>query len=184
MRLRKLQEENPGKFTITHKAFILRPDHNPDAKFTQYHLEHRERAADITGLPFALPKPGTKYPSSSFPAQLAAKWVQRHYPFKFEQFDAALFDAFFERIEDISDAEVLANIARLNGIDPFELKAALSDKVLREQTISDHEAAQRMGINGIPAVVIGTEIITGAVPIEQYRQSAMRLIAAHRLSDS
>lgn len=172
MRLRKLQEELSDKFTITHRAFILRPDHNPDATFLDYHLQHRQRAREMTGLPFALPKPGTKYPTSSFPAQQAAKWTQLHEPESFDKFDAALFSAFLERAEDISNLDILAEIATHVGInDVIALKAAVDDEQIRNEVMSDHHGAQRLGINGIPAVVIGNQIITGAVPIDAYRES-------------
>lgn len=175
MRLRKIVEEFAGQFTLVHRAFVLRPEVNADATFSAYHRQHRERAAEMTELPYALPEIGAKYPSSSWPALCASKWVSKYHSFKFQQFDAALFAAFFERLEDISDPQVLANISQLNDIDPFELKTALGDKNIKAEVAAEHDAAQRLGINGIPAVIIGDQVFSGAVPIETYREAANRI---------
>lgn len=173
MRLRKLSEAFPGEIEIEHRSFILRGEHNPNAKFTEYHLQHRTRARDLTGLNYNLPQVGSKYPTSSLPALVAAKYVKHDSPDRFECFDTGLFAAFFEGSRDISDPAVLAEIAQTCGIDGEKLVASLNGQHLLQQVIADYDSAQSSGITGVPAVIIGNQLITGAVPLEDY-ESALR----------
>lgn len=177
MRLRQLLDEFPGKFALTHRSFVLRPEVNEQARFADYHIGHRARAQEMTGLPYKVPTVGAEYPSSSWPALVASKWVAREHADKFECFDAALFRAFFEHAANISDADVLAGLAEECRIDAGALRAALTDESLIAQVRADHQQAQRLGINGIPAVVIGDRIITGAVPLDDYRAAAQKLLS-------
>lgn len=177
MRLRTLLEEFPGELKLSHRSFILRPEVQPDAKFSDYHLQHRQRAKDLTELPYAMPKVGDKYPSSSLPALTAAKWVQLNRPDKFDTFDLALFSAFFERNENISDAQVLAAIGTQCGIEAQAIAQAITNQETIKQVVADHRAAQEMGINGIPGAMFGADVISGAVSLETYRAAARQFLA-------
>jgi predicted DsbA family dithiol-disulfide isomerase len=176
VRLRQLLESFPGKFSLVHRSFVLRPEVNEAATFAEYHLQHRTRAKQMTGLPYSLPEVGAPYPSSSWPALFASKWIAREHPDKFECFDAALFRAFFERAENIGDAEVLKRLAESCDIDPVAIDKALSDESIKQAVRSDHNQAQQMGIHGIPAVIIGDKVISGAVPLEDYVAAAQRVL--------
>jgi predicted DsbA family dithiol-disulfide isomerase len=177
VRLRQLLESIPGKFVLVHRSFVLRPEINPDATFAEYHLGHRARAKEMTGLPYALPEVGAPYPNSSWPALFASKWIAREHPDKFECFDAALFRAFFERAENIGDAEVLKRLAQSCDIDPAVIDKALSDETIKQAVRSDHNQAQQMGIHGIPAVIIGDQVISGAVSLDVYVAAAQRVLS-------
>lgn len=176
VRVRKLLREAPGKFLLRNKAFLLRPDAQINAKFSSYHLAHRDRARAITGLPYGMPKVGEPYPSSSLPALVAAKWVTKENPDRFDEFDLALFSAFFEHNEDISSKEVLGKIAEQVGCDRSALQQAINDTDLVQEVISDYNTAQQQGITAIPTVIIGEEVITGAVPMDVYRAAATRVL--------
>ncbi len=163
---------------IRHRAFILIPQHNPAARFSEYHLTHRRAAAAQEGdaPPFDLPAVGSRYPVSSFPALEAAGWVRQHRPEVFPAFDLALYRAFFGATRDVSDPEVLRGIAtEVLGRDAGELADAVRAGSLRPAILGEHrEAVERWGIRGIPAVLVGEgEPIVGAVPYGQYRAAVL-----------
>jgi predicted DsbA family dithiol-disulfide isomerase len=150
---------------------VLVEEVQPDRTFTEYHLDHRRRAREMTGLPFDLPPVGAPYPSSSLPALEAAKWVQRRHPEQFESFDLALFEAFFQRTEDISDPRVLARLAAEQGLDPAELTTSLDRQEYRVEVFREYEDGLRRGVSSIPTVIIGGRPISGAVPYEEYARA-------------
>lgn len=166
MRLRKLKEEFP-QVEIEQRAFLLVPHAGSRPVFTEYHLAHRQAAAERTGLPFALPTPGTPYPRSSWPAQRAAAWVKQHHPDSFEAFDEAIFQAFFEHNRDIADSQVLTEISGL-----AELGMASKEEIAQQ-----HKESTSLGINSIPSVIIGEQIISGAVDYEVYKTAFLGLNA-------
>ncbi len=174
MRLRRLQQEFPRPLALAHKAFLLLPEDRP-RQFTAYHLQHRQAARQMTGLPYDLPPVGTPYPLSSTWALEAAKWVEQNYPERFDRFDLALFEAFFEKTLDISSVEVLTQLAAEQGLPGGDLAAALQAHRYREAVWTDYREALEMGITGIPTVLIGDYAISGAVPYEQYLQAAQGL---------
>lgn len=118
---------------------------------------HRRRAKELTGLPFSLPEVGSPYPKSSWPALQAAAWMRTHHPDRFEAFDEALFCAFFKDCRDISDPVVLKELAGL------ELGYAPKEEIARE-----HRTALELGIHSIPSVIMGQELLSGALPYEDY----------------
>jgi predicted DsbA family dithiol-disulfide isomerase len=168
-----LEKELNGSVRWKMKSFLLRPEESPNRTFTEYHLAHRARANAQDGAPrFDLPPVGTRYPSSSFPALEAAKWVEENAPKKFEDYDLALFEAFFGRSEDISDLNLLVREAERFGIDGASLRDALTSHAMRATVIEEfREAAQTYDISAVPAVIIPNQPpIIGAVPVETYRE--------------
>lgn len=160
MRLRKLKKEFSA-LEIEHRAFLLVSQEGSRPVFTDYHAAHRRAAAERTGLPFAPPPLGAPYPRSSWPAQRAAAWVRATHPERFEQLDEALFRAFFVDNLDIARPEILAEISGLPDL----------GMVPEEQVAREHEQALRRGIQSIPTVIIGEQVISGAVEYEVYRQA-------------
>ena len=123
-------------------------------------------------LEFAIPKPGQKYPSSSWNPQLFAMRVAEAFPDRLEVTEDALFGAMFRELRDISDVNVLHGLARQAGVPETEVDAAAASSRLRERAAAEHDEGEAAGISGIPALVIpGFSPITGAVPVEMYRQA-------------
>ncbi len=115
---------------------------------------------------------GARYPRSSLPALEAATWVRERHPSVFRAFDRALFQAFFERTEDISDPRVLAKAAASVELDPAAVEEALASRVYRRIVMQEHHEASERGIRGIPAILIGgQDPIIGAVPYAELRQA-------------
>src|SRR4051794_20438602 len=109
-------EKIRGRFELVHRSFVL-VEEGAYPVFTEYHLAHRRRARELTGLPYDLPPVGTPYPRSSLPSQEAVKWAQTRHPEQFDAFDLALYEAFFRETKDISNPAVLFQVAASVGLD-------------------------------------------------------------------
>ena len=89
----------------------------------------------------------------------------------------ALFDAHFQQRRDVSDPDVLVELAAMQGLDADGARAALCDEALGQ--IVRHEEAQAidMNITGVPAMLIqGKYMIPGAQEPEVY-VNALRRVA-------
>jgi len=73
----------------------------------------------------------------------------------------AIFRAFFERGEDISDPGVLAALASSEGMDGEDLRRALEGHDHLNEVIADERAAAEYGLSGVPAFVAGGAILFG-----------------------
>jgi protein-disulfide isomerase len=80
---------------------------------------------------------------------------------------------------DITMASLQADAKRL-GLDWERLSRDMEDPAIRAQIDANMALAQAMGIQGTPAMVIGQELIPGAVPLEELR----RIVAGVRASKS
>jgi len=75
----------------------------------------------------------------------------------------ALFDAHFQQRRNVSDAEVLLDVAESLGLDRAAAQAALADDALGEAVRAEESEARAMEINAVPAMVInGRYMIPGA----------------------
>lgn len=164
---------------LRHKAFLLRPEDNPGAQFTAYHLQHRQAARQLTGLEFDLPQVGAVYPRSSMPALEAAKWVEAEHPDQFLSFDLAVFQAFFAETRNIGDPEVLVDIAHSVGIPVAGLREALDRRTYENAVWKDHLEAMKLEVHSIPTVLIGGQVISGAVPIGEYHNALKVALQRH-----
>jgi 2-hydroxychromene-2-carboxylate isomerase len=76
-------------------------------------------------------------------------------------FALALFSACWERGLDISDAAVLARLARECDLDGEALLAAAADPVIKQRLASDSERAIADGVFGVPTFRYGDELFWG-----------------------
>lgn len=88
----------------------------------------------------------------------------------FDAVHEALFRAFFEDGLDIGDRSVLLDIATLCGLDSAALHRALDDEALTARVVAEEETAARVGITGVPALVIRSAgrhyLLSGAQPFD------------------
>lgn len=163
-----------GRVRLLRRSFVLVPPGGGREVFDDYVLKHRRMAArNEPAARFHIPAPGSPYPASSLPAQLALKGVDLHHPRRGDAYETALFEAFFGRSEDVSDPGVLAHCAQEAGIDPEEVRAYLRDGEIERRVLLEHrEAVEELGVTGIPTVVVpGLPPIVGAVPADFYREA-------------
>ena len=89
----------------------------------------------------------------------------------FEAYNEALFRAFFERGEDISDIDVLRNLARDLGLDDSSLRAALESRQFEPSVIADEREAADLGVHAVPAFVFNRRFaLTGVQPVAALEQ--------------
>lgn len=104
----------------------------------------------------------------SLDAQVASYYVRGHYDYEtWLDFDRSLFAALWEEGRDIGDVDVLADLADDAGVDPDEVRDAVSDDTLREEVKAQFSEAHEMGVTGVPTFAYEGYAARGAVPPEQ-----------------
>lgn len=106
-------------------------------------------------------------------AHEAAKWA--HTQNQFDAYNEALFRAFFERGEDISEIDVLRKLARDLGLDDSSLRSALESKQFEPSVIADEHEAADLGVHAVPAFVFNRRFaLTGVQPLAALEQMVNR----------
>jgi predicted DsbA family dithiol-disulfide isomerase len=173
-----VEQELADRVRFERRAYLLVPREGQRPSYDDYIIGNRVRAAQmLPELGFAIPVRGQKYPSSSWNPQLFAMRVAESSPERLPAIEDALFGAMFRELRDISDPKVLREIARATGTPEAEVDAAIDSSRLRHRAAAEHDEGEAAGITGIPALVIpGLPPITGAVPIETYRQALIHAL--------
>ncbi len=82
-----------------------------------------------------------------------------------------LFDRYFEDGQDIGDPDLLAEVARLHGVEPQSVYGLLSGPDATLGVVSSMREAQQIGITGVPFFVVAEQYgIGGAQPPERLLQ--------------
>ncbi len=84
-------------------------------------------------------------------AHEAAQWARTQG--RFDDYNAAVFRAFFERGEDIGNSGVLTSLAADLGLDADSLRVALENHEFENSVLQDEQEAARIGVSGVPAFV-------------------------------
>ena len=88
----------------------------------------------------------------------------------------AVFRAYWQHAANISDPDVLAEIAQSVGLDRDAFLAALKDERYAAQVEDDIEQAYQYGLTGVPALIFGSRyLVSGAQPYEVLRQVVEKL---------
>jgi len=162
------------------KSFPLRPEPDPTATWTperalRWELASRQEEAGQ----FNFWEKGGPMPNWSLPALEAAKCAQSQGEGFFSRYDELLFNAYFVDNRDISNVEVLVELAENAGLDIPTFRADLESGSQRRQVIEEYvEAIIGYGINSVPTVIIGNRGIVGAVPSGIYREQIEAALAA------
>lgn len=122
---------------------------------------------------------GNEPPSSSLPAQVAAKSMKILAPDNVDAFHHRLLRAYFTENRTISDWSVLGAVASDVGVDSEEFLAATRqrDRSLTEEVIADHNEAINKGITGVPAMIFNdTFPIQGAQDFDSLSKWTARLL--------
>ena len=87
------------------------------------------------------------------------------------QYHAAVLHAYWQRANNIGDADVLAEIASSIEMERAAFLAALQDDQYDAQVEADIEQAYYYGLTGVPALIFGGRyLVSGAQPYEVLRQ--------------
>lgn len=94
---------------------------------------------------------------------------------------SALFRGFFEDSLDLADPTALVAVANDLGLDGESLEKALDERRYREQVLADQQAAQELGIQGVPGLRFSLNgehagILEGAQPRRQLLLAVERLL--------
>lgn len=107
-----------------------------------------------------------KFGINSRPALVGAKYAEKHG--KGDAYHAAMFRAYWQEAQDISDAAVMAQVAHSVGLDESAFLASLDDSALENEVNQDILQAQMFQISGVPALVfINKYLIPGAQPYDE-----------------
>ena len=100
-------------------------------------------------------------------AHEAAKWADKHG--RFEEYNLALFRAFFEYGKDIGNIEILKELASDLKLDAEALHISLKNGDYTAFVLADEQEARQVGVRAVPAFVVNGEVVAAGV------QSAERL---------
>lgn len=107
-------------------------------------------------------------PTNTFDAHRLAKFAGTHN--KEKEMTEKLLYAYFTESKNLSEPEVLTEIAESVGLDANEVKGVLEDKSKFSNDVRIDEAlAQQIGVTGVPFFVINQKYsISGAQPTETF----------------
>jgi predicted DsbA family dithiol-disulfide isomerase len=184
VRLRRIEAECAGRIVLEWRSFLLRPRPDPSRTFEQFraYTQSWQRAAgEADGGTFRVWATDVGPPSHSVPPHLVAKAAAQLGGAAFDAIHERLLHAYFAENRDITDAATLTALWHEAGLAPTELARAADPELLR-LTIDEHNEAIRLGVTGVPAVLmVGDDVpVTGALPLESYRRWVERALAATR----
>ena len=177
--------------------FELNPDMPPEGEESVAHIARKygrtaEQAkagrdqmlgmGERAGYSFAYTGAGEPPPSllrNTFAAHKLLKWALIEGGAAVQnRLKLALFDAHFQQRRDVSDADVLVELAAAQGLDPTGARAALSDEALGVIVKREEAQAYDMNVTGVPAMLIqGKYMIPGAQEPEVYVNALRRVVA-------
>lgn len=83
----------------------------------------------------------------------------------------AVFQAYWERQEDISDPAVLAAIAVAVDLEEAAFRSGLASEASLAAVLADQSEAYQLGLEGVPAMVFERKyLLPGAIPPAQLRR--------------
>jgi predicted DsbA family dithiol-disulfide isomerase len=156
-------------------AFELRPEPVPplDPKgeyLSRVWREHVYPLAKKMGMPLRLPP---VQPRSRL-AHEAAKWSSSQG--RFEEYNIAIFRAFFEHGDDIGQPDVLVRLAADIGLDSQSLRASLDNSEFTDQVLADEDEAQKIGVRAVPAFASNSRILASGVQSAASLQGLIRRV--------
>lgn len=104
---------------------------------------------------------------NTFNAHQLLHWAQQNA--KMHDLKQALFSAHFTHNRDISDVQVLADIAASVGLDKQEALAVLADQRFASVVRESEQHMQQQGIQSVPAVIFNQRhLVSGAQGVDNF----------------
>ncbi len=168
--------------------FELNPDLPPEGKDQARHLAEvygrtpedvaamsaqMKATAARAGFPMDYTGEGEEPPAmmwNTFEAHKLLRWaLAERGPEAQTRLKLALLGAHFQQRRNVSDREVLLDVAKAEGFDRAKAAAALGDEALALAVRSEEQRGRQAGINSVPSfVVAGKYLIQGAREPEDY----------------
>lgn len=155
------------------RSFELRPADGPPispeyrARIEAYRPQMVAMARERYGLEIKSGPLGI----NSRPALVGAKFAEAQSVG--EAYHDAVFRAYWQDAKDISDVDVLAEVATAVGLDRDQFLAALDDPQHQQAVLADVDQAFQYGLSGVPALVYNNKyLVSGAQPYELLAQVA------------
>tara|TARA_R110002049_G_scaffold55124_2_gene153263 strand:- start:1388 stop:2089 length:702 start_codon:yes stop_codon:yes gene_type:complete len=179
-----LRAEFGDQLDIRWRAFELRPDPVPTLEPRGEYLRTaweqvvypmaKERSMELY-LPSVQPRSRLAFETQRF-AQEHGLGTKMH---------QALFQAFFEHDRDIGSIDELTDIGRALGLNAVRLKFALRNGDYTQGVQADRREAERLGIAGVPAILLSTtdttvqrRLLSGAQPLDSLREHIAAMLGA------
>ena len=177
------------------RPFELNPDMPPTGEEQEAHLQRKygrsaeegaavrgrmREIADSAGVSLAYegedPRPAMMWNTRDC-HKLLGLALEQMGPQVQTQLKLALFTAHFNHRRDLSDREVLLDIAASVGLHREAARTALDDPALEARVVAEEQQAWDLNISGVPAMIVeGKFLIPGAQAPEVY-VNALRRVA-------
>lgn len=147
-------------------------------KLSETIRDHWRHVAEASGQPFDFAffdRKGFIYDTE--PSARAVVAMRSHSPERALSFMNRIQRAFYAENRDITDIEVLAELALEFGLTRAEFLADMASDTIRNETLSDFMVAQRTGVTGFPTLIAGTGGSTGWALITEGFQPKERILA-------
>jgi predicted DsbA family dithiol-disulfide isomerase len=169
VRLREIEAAYGERVSLHWRAFPLIPGEQPDRRATEKTRDGWQRiGAEEPRARFVPPALDAPLPSSSIPAQTAAKCAERQGAFP--RFHDRLFTALFRDGLDIGRPDVLRDLARESALDLARFEADYAGEAYEAVLRDCAEGAAWFGVSALPTVILNEKLsLVGAVPAERYR---------------
>ena len=122
--------------------------------------ENMSRLMAEEGLPYG----NRSHTYNSRLAQELGKWAAGEG--KGDEFDMAMFRAYFVHTLNIGDPDVLVEQAGRVGLDEQAARQVLSERSFSDAIDEDWKRSMAMGVTGVPTYVVGQHGVVGAQPLE------------------
>ena len=119
-------------------------------------VQHWDEIGELAGVPFdhgLAEREGFVYDTD--PAARAVVLARRTSDEAALDYLAAAHRAFYAEGRDVTDPEVLGDIAAGQGFDRVAFLTALADEGLKAETWRDYAISQRAGATGFPTLIVG-----------------------------
>ena len=130
--------------------------HRPMIK--DYAAHDVARTARQYDIPFNTPSP---FPVASIAPCRAFYWLADRDPLQARELARRIYAAYFVDGRNISEADVVVDVAGAMNLDREEVSAALSEPAVKERLRQETDAAMERGVFGSPFVIVDGEPFWG-----------------------
>ncbi len=122
-----------------------------------------ERRAERYGLGEIVWSP--TWPDNTLQAMRAVTWAERFGAS--DAFARVAFRRAFRRGQDLSDPEILAEIAAEAGLDPDRMLSGIAENEVKQLLRSRTDEAWESGVRGTPVTLVGEQVLYGDDQLER-----------------